>query len=105
MRIVTHSFFEWFILALIFASSITLCFEDVHLDKNQDLKNALSYLSLVFTVIFVIEMLLKWFALGLWNYFTSSWTILDFIIVLVMQTVAVLNLLLNLCILMEHVIF
>lgn len=83
MRIVCHPFFEWFILALIFASSITLCFEDVHLDERPDLKTALVWLSVIFTVVFVIEMLLKWFALGLWSYFTNSWTILDFVIVMV----------------------
>ena len=85
MRIVTHPFFEWFILALIFASSITLCFEDVHLEERQLLKQTLRYLNGIFTGIFVAEMLLKWFALGIWSYFTNSWTILDFIIVTVRQ--------------------
>lgn len=30
--------FEWIVLVLIFASSVTLCFEDIHLDKNVRLK-------------------------------------------------------------------
>jgi len=31
-------------------------------------------------------MLLKWMALGFWKYFTSFWTILDFIIVFVSKS-------------------
>ncbi|KAJ6635625.1 Sodium channel protein 60E [Pseudolycoriella hygida] len=75
--------FEWFILVLIFASSITLCFEDIHLDSNKTLKRILYWTNFVFSLIFVIEMVLKWMALGFKNYFTSFWTILDFIIVFV----------------------
>ncbi|KXJ83664.1 hypothetical protein RP20_CCG003606 [Aedes albopictus] len=75
--------FEWFVLVLIFASSITLCFEDIHLDKNKQLKRILYWTNFVFCLIFVIEMLLKWIALGFTKYFSSFWTILDFIIVFV----------------------
>ncbi|CAG7833557.1 unnamed protein product [Allacma fusca] len=81
IRIVTHPFFEWFILGLIFASSITLCFEDIYLEQRKEVQEALFYLNTTFTAIFVLEMLLKWFALGIWKYFTSSWTVLDFVIV------------------------
>lgn len=77
--------FEWFILVLIFASSITLCFEDIHLDSNKTLKRILYWTNFAFSLIFVIEMVLKWMALGFKNYFTSFWTILDFIIVFVSQ--------------------
>jgi hypothetical protein len=75
--------FEWFILVLIFASSITLCFEDIYLDENIVLKNVLYWTNLGFCALFSIEMMLKWLALGFWRYFTSFWTILDFIIVFV----------------------
>jgi hypothetical protein len=75
--------FEWFILVLIFASSITLCFEDIYLDQNIVLKNILYWTNLGFCALFSIEMMLKWLALGFWRYFTSFWTILDFIIVFV----------------------
>ena len=37
----------------------------------------------IFTVIFFIEMLIKWLALGFKNYFTNAWCWLDFIIVMV----------------------
>ncbi|XP_053979970.1 sodium channel protein 60E isoform X3 [Hylaeus volcanicus] len=75
--------FEWMILILIFASSITLCFEDIYLDDNPFLKRILYWTNLGFCALFSIEMLLKWLALGFCKYFTSFWTILDFIIVFV----------------------
>ncbi|XP_053686952.1 sodium channel protein 60E-like [Sabethes cyaneus] len=78
--------FEWFVLVLIFASSITLCFEDIHLDKNKALKRILYWTNFAFCLIFIIEMLLKWVALGFTKYFSSFWTILDFIIVFVPNT-------------------
>lgn len=83
MLIVFLTLFQWMILTLIFASSITLAFEDKHLDSKPDLKAALFWLNLIFTIIFVIEMLLKWLAMGLWGYFTNIWTILDAFIVVV----------------------
>jgi len=77
MSIVGHPSFEWFILALIFASSITLAFEDKYLDQNKSLKEILFWLNNFFTFVFFVEMILKWFAMGLWSYFTNAWTILD----------------------------
>ena len=83
LEIVDTPAFEWIVLVLIFASSVTLCFEDIHLDKNKELKRILYWTNFFFSVIFVIEMLLKWIAHGWTKYFTSFWTILDFIIVFV----------------------
>ncbi|XP_066996031.2 sodium channel protein 60E-like [Anabrus simplex] len=83
LSVVDTPVFEWFILVLIFASSITLCFEDIYLDENIVLKNILYWTNLGFCALFSIEMMLKWVALGFWKYFTSFWTILDFIIVFV----------------------
>jgi voltage-gated sodium channel type II alpha len=37
----------------------------------------------IFTVIFFIEMLIKWVALGFVAYFTNAWCWLDFVIVMV----------------------
>jgi len=74
------------ILILIFASSITLCFEDIYLDDNPFLKKILYWTNLGFCTLFSVEMLLKWLALGFCKYFTSFWTILDFIIVFVSMT-------------------
>jgi hypothetical protein len=87
LRVVTHPYFEWFILVLILASSVTLCFEDVHLEQNPNLKFILFILNNVFTGMFVIEMFLKWMAMGIYRYFTNFWTILDAFIVTVSSEV------------------
>ncbi|XP_011869011.1 PREDICTED: sodium channel protein 60E-like [Vollenhovia emeryi] len=83
LSVVDTPAFEWMILVLIFASSITLCFEDIYLDDNPFLKKILYWTNLGFCALFSAEMLLKWLALGFCKYFTSFWTILDFIIVFV----------------------
>ncbi|KAI5708839.1 hypothetical protein M8J76_004141 [Diaphorina citri] len=83
LYIVDKPLFEWFILVLIFASSLTLCFEDIYLDTNLPLKRILYWVNLVFSVLFTIEMVFKWIALGFYKYFGSMWTLLDFFIVFV----------------------
>ncbi len=47
----------------------------------------------IFTVIFTIELILKWFAYGIKNYFINGWNRLDFLIVLVSVLGTVLDLL------------
>ena len=37
----------------------------------------------IFTVIFFVEMLVKWLAMGFKKYFTNAWCWLDFLIVMV----------------------
>lgn len=83
LSVVDTPAFEWMILVLIFASSVTLCFEDIHLDKNKELKRILYWTNFFFSSIFVVEMFLKWIAHGFTKYFSSFWTILDFVIVFV----------------------
>jgi len=51
----------------------------------------LKIVNLVFAVLFTIEMLLKWVAFGLFRYFTSIWTCLDFVIVCVSLALAQLS--------------
>jgi len=68
---------------LIFASSLSLCFEDINLQDNEELKFILKIVNLVFAVLFTVEMFLKWIAFGLYRYFSSVWTCLDFVIVIV----------------------
>lgn len=87
LGVVDTAGFEWFILVLIFASSVTLCFEDIHLDENPELKKVLYWTNLAFSIIFIIEMFLKWIALGFYKYFTSFWTLLDFLIVFVSKLI------------------
>ena len=56
---------------------------DQTLQDNEELMLILKIVNMVFAVLFTIEMLLKWIAFGLWRYFTSAWTCLDFVIVCV----------------------
>ena len=57
--------------------------EDIYLSERPVLQDLLYYMDRIFTVIFFIEMLIKWLALGFKNYFTNAWCWLDFIIVMV----------------------
>lgn len=82
-KIVTNKVFEGFILLLIAASSLTLCFEDVYLHEKPHLQAILGYLNIVFAILFVTEMTLKLMAFGVKTYFTVFWSVLDFAIVCV----------------------
>lgn len=57
--------------------------EDVTLKTKPVLQDILYYMDRIFTVIFFIEMLVKWLALGFKKYFTNAWCWLDFLIVMV----------------------
>ena len=63
--------------------SLSLGCEDMNLQDNEELKFILKIVNLVFAVLFTVEMFLKWIAFGLWRYFSSVWTCLDFVIVCV----------------------
>ncbi|XP_074168980.1 sodium channel protein type 11 subunit alpha [Rhinolophus sinicus] len=82
-QIVKHSWFESFIIFVILLSSGALIFEDVNLNKQPNIKALLAYTDCIFTYIFILEMGLKWVALGFRKYFTSAWCWLDFVIVMV----------------------
>nr|CAD7394212.1 unnamed protein product [Timema cristinae] len=56
--------------------------EDVHLQYRPILQDILYYMDKIFTVIFFLEMLIKWLALGFKKYFTNAWCWLDFVIVM-----------------------
>ncbi len=57
--------------------------EDVHLKNHPVLQDVLYYMDRIFTVIFFLEMCVKWLALGFVKYFTNAWCWLDFVIVMV----------------------
>uniref|UniRef100_A0A8C3TBI7 Sodium channel protein n=1 Tax=Chelydra serpentina TaxID=8475 RepID=A0A8C3TBI7_CHESE len=80
-KVVEHSWFESFIVFMILLSSGALAFEDIHLQKRENIKSMLEFLDKVFTYIFVFEMFLKWLAYGFRKYFTNAWCWLDFLIV------------------------
>ncbi len=83
LKIVENDFFEAFIMFFILISSVSLTLNDVNLKINSDMSTVIKALDVVFTFVFVVEMILKWFGLGLKKYFTDPWCLLDFFIVLV----------------------
>ena len=57
--------------------------EDIYLAERPVLQDVLYYMDKIFTVIFAMEMTVKWLALGFVKYFTNAWCWLDFVIVMV----------------------
>ena len=57
--------------------------EDIHLTERPVLQDILYYMDRIFTVIFTMEMVVKWLALGFVKYFTNAWCWLEFVIVMV----------------------
>lgn len=82
-KVVEHKYFDQCILLLIVISSSTLALEDKHLNERPTLKWTLDILDTIFTIIFSLEMVMKWLAFGIRRYFGNIWSWLDFIIVLV----------------------
>ncbi|XP_076373626.1 sodium channel protein para-like isoform X3 [Tachypleus tridentatus] len=82
-HLVENKYFETLVVTLIMISSLTLALEDVNLKYQPLLKEALVVVDKFFTVIFFLEMILKWLAFGFKQYFTNAWCWLDFIIVMV----------------------
>ncbi|KAM7542432.1 hypothetical protein Aperf_G00000004812 [Anoplocephala perfoliata] len=89
--IVENRYFESFIFIMIIISSGTLALEDKHLPSRPRLKLALDYMDKIFTFIFLMETILKWFAYGLRKYFSDAWCWLDFTIVAIAMTSMVLS--------------
>ncbi|XP_045484127.1 sodium channel protein para isoform X36 [Pieris rapae] len=81
-RLIENTYFETAVITMILLSSLALALEDVHLPHRPILQDILYYMDRIFTVIFFIEMLIKWLALGFQKYFTNAWCWLDFIIVM-----------------------
>ncbi|EUB64148.1 Sodium channel protein para [Echinococcus granulosus] len=79
--IVENRYFESFIFIMIIISSGTLALEDKNLPSRPRLKMALDYMDKLFTFIFLMEIILKWFAYGLRKFFSDAWCWLDFTIV------------------------
>ncbi|KAL4710946.1 hypothetical protein ACJJTC_017911 [Scirpophaga incertulas] len=82
-KLIENTYFETAVITMILLSSLALALEDVHLPHRPILQDILYYMDRIFTVIFFIEMLIKWLALGFQKYFTNAWCWLDFIIVMV----------------------
>lgn len=54
--------------------------EDINIDSRPILKVILEACTRIFTVVFTIEVLIKWLAYGFREYFRDSWNCLDFLI-------------------------
>ncbi|ODN01760.1 Sodium channel protein 60E, partial [Orchesella cincta] len=83
LKLMSHSYYEWFMFVMIIVSSVLLCFDDIHLNSNPPLKYFLFYSGTVITIIFLIDFCLKVFAKGIYFCFTNGWMLLDFIVVVV----------------------
>ncbi|XP_032685136.1 sodium channel protein para isoform X29 [Odontomachus brunneus] len=81
-QLIENKYFETAVITMILLSSLALALEDVHLQQRPILQDILYYMDRIFTVIFFLEMLIKWLALGFKKYFTNAWCWLDFIIVM-----------------------
>ncbi|CAH0687848.1 unnamed protein product [Spodoptera exigua] len=81
-KLIENTYFETAVITMILLSSLALALEDVNLPHRPILQDILYYMDRIFTVIFFIEMLIKWLALGFQKYFTNAWCWLDFIIVM-----------------------
>ncbi|XP_053974046.1 sodium channel protein para isoform X19 [Hylaeus volcanicus] len=92
-QLIENKYFETAVILMILLSSMALALEDVHLSARPILQDILYYMDRIFTVIFFLEMLIKWLALGFKKYFTNAWCWLDFIIVMV----SLINFVASLC--------
>ncbi|XP_037379354.1 sodium channel protein type 7 subunit alpha [Talpa occidentalis] len=82
-KIVENSFFKCFIGLVTLVSTGALAFEDIYIDQRKTIKILLEYADMIFTYIFILEMLLKWMAYGFKAYFKNGWYRLDFMVVIV----------------------
>lgn len=62
---------------------VSQALEDINTRQRPIYAAVLHSLDKLFTIIFTAELILKWFAHGIKNYFTNGWNWLDFFIVMV----------------------
>ncbi|XP_048201255.1 sodium channel protein type 7 subunit alpha [Perognathus longimembris pacificus] len=82
-KIVENIWFKGFIGLVTLLSTGALAFEDIYIDQRKTIKILLEYSDMIFTYIFILEMLLKWIAYGFKVYFSNGWYKLDFMVVIV----------------------
>lgn len=85
--ITSHKRFDNLILVLIVVSTVALAFENPLSDPNSMMLKILKQLDFYFTLIFIVECLLKIFTRGLLfngsqSYLKNFWNVMDFIIVI-----------------------
>uniref|UniRef100_A0A0G4H9N8 Calcium-channel protein CCH1 n=1 Tax=Chromera velia CCMP2878 TaxID=1169474 RepID=A0A0G4H9N8_9ALVE len=83
--IVKDKRFDYTILAFIVISSCLLAAEGAYTDPDSQFARALRIIDIIMLSVFLLEMLLKWIAYGIFcgreAYFKSGWNWLDFIVV------------------------
>ena len=67
--------------------------EDLNTRQQLRFSKVLGLFRIIFTIIFTIQLILKWFAYGIKTYFSTGWNVLDFIIVVVSVFGTILDLL------------
>ncbi|XP_056649953.1 sodium channel protein type 9 subunit alpha-like [Monodelphis domestica] len=90
-RTVNHGCFEISIVFIVLLSCFALIFEDIYIEKRKTIKIILEYGNMIFTYIFILEMLLKWMAYGYKTYFSNVWCWLEFLVVNVSLVCLVAN--------------
>ncbi|XP_072921388.1 sodium channel protein 1 brain-like [Hemitrygon akajei] len=82
-KVVNNRVFDGSVLFVILLSTMTLTLDDKYLQKDEKVQLALKYLDYFYTFFFNFEMIVKVLGLGLTDYFTNVWTLLDFFLVVV----------------------
>eukprot|EP00055_Hartaetosiga_balthica_P010685 m.46411 g.46411 ORF g.46411 m.46411 type:complete len:1783 (-) comp7266_c0_seq1:384-5732(-) len=78
-KFVTSKFFEWLIMLVIIANTLTLMLASNKMSPEFEAR--LNLLNLIFTIVFSLEAVLKLFALNPSSYFEDNWNFFDFVIV------------------------
>ncbi|KAG8518020.1 LOW QUALITY PROTEIN: Voltage-dependent L-type calcium channel subunit alpha-1S, partial [Galemys pyrenaicus] len=78
--IVTSSYFEYLMFALIMLN--TICLGMQHYHQSEQMNHVSDILNVAFTIIFTLEMVLKLMAFKAKGYFGDPWNVFDFLIVI-----------------------
>ncbi|XP_069797369.1 voltage-dependent L-type calcium channel subunit alpha-1S-like isoform X2 [Narcine bancroftii] len=78
--VVTSSYFEYLMFALILLN--TICLGMQHYEQSEEMNQLSDMLNVVFTGLFALEMVFKLFAFKAKGYFGDPWNVFDFLIVI-----------------------
>ncbi|XP_068930637.1 voltage-dependent L-type calcium channel subunit alpha-1S isoform X1 [Petaurus breviceps papuanus] len=78
--VVTSSYFEYLMFALIMLN--TICLGMQHYNQSEEMNHISDILNVAFTIIFTLEMVLKLMAFKAKGYFGDPWNVFDFLIVI-----------------------
>uniref|UniRef100_A0A8D1ZQR9 Voltage-dependent L-type calcium channel subunit alpha n=1 Tax=Sus scrofa TaxID=9823 RepID=A0A8D1ZQR9_PIG len=78
--VVTSSYFEYLMFALIMLN--TICLGMQHYNQSEQMDHISDILNVAFTIIFTLEMILKLMAFKARGYFGDPWNVFDFLIVI-----------------------